>query len=68
MKIIIEEPTDELIEVHKKYYITSKNKDTYIVLYKAKFVKDGGDLGIVASEEILDLFDEEDTCRCIVNI
>ena len=66
MKIIIEEPTDELIEVHKKYFITTKDKDSYIVLYKAKSVKDSG--GNVCAEEILDLFDKEDTCRCIVNI
>lgn len=66
MKIIIEEPTDELVEVHKKYFITTRDKDSYIVLYKSKFVKDSG--GNVYAEELLDLFDEEDTCRCIVDI
>lgn len=33
---------------------------------KAKFVKDSG--GNVCAEELLNFFDEEDTCRCIVNI
>ena len=33
---------------------------------KVKFVIDGGEFG--RAEKILDLFDEEDTCRCIVNI
>lgn len=66
MKIIIEEPTDEMFELHKKYYIKIKDTDSYIVLYKAKFVIDGGEFG--RAEKILDLFDKEDTCRCIVNI
>ena len=48
MKIIIEEPTDEMFELHKKYYIKTKDTDSYIVLYKAKFVSVGGDFGRVS--------------------